>query len=151
MSEQKRLQTFNTYDFTKIITGISCSTVYIPAIQKILSNWILAEDKIETVGDTFKKFVAIQELDQKLKDLPQEEQVKAAKDGPKLDEWEQDVYCLWSLVQQMKYLAKEQGLEIETKTDATEEDIAALGTMLAKGQDINSKLSELSSKLKIVK
>lgn len=62
-----------------------------------------------------------------------------------------DVYCLWSLLQQMKFLAREQGYEIETETSATKEDIAALGKALAGGENINERLKDLQSKLKVVK
>tara|TARA_R100000654_G_scaffold41170_1_gene67297 strand:- start:1430 stop:1909 length:480 start_codon:yes stop_codon:yes gene_type:complete len=153
MSEKKNLQTYKTYDFTKVITGIKVSTVYIPGIEKILTNWVTQEDKIETIGETFKKFVEIQKIDEELGklNLSQEELAERAKDGPKLDDFEMDVYCLWSLLQQMKFLAKEQGYEKETTTNATQEDIAELGKALASGTNINDKLADLTNKLKIVK
>ena len=152
--ENKELQTYVTYDFTKIIEGIKVSTVYIPGLEKILTNWVTQDDKIETIGETFNKFVEIQKLDEELRketDLTQEQIVERAKDGPKLDDFEMDVYCLWSLLQQMKFLAKEQGYEIETETSATKEDIAELGKALAGGENINDRLKTLQSKLKVVK
>ena len=54
--ENKELQTYVTYDFTKVIEGIKVSTVYIPGIEKILTNWVTQDDKIETIGETFNKF-----------------------------------------------------------------------------------------------
>lgn len=61
--EKKELQTYVTYDFTKVIEGIKVSTVYIPGIEKILTNWVTQDDKIETIGETFNKFVEIQKID----------------------------------------------------------------------------------------
>lgn len=152
--EKKELQTYVTYDFTKVIEGIKVSTVYIPGIEKILTNWVTQDDKIETIGETFNKFVEIQKIDEELRkepNLTQEEILERTKDGPKLNNFEMDVYCLWSLLQQMKFLAREQGYEIETETSATKEDIAALGKALAGGENINERLKDLQSKLKVVK
>ena len=152
--EKKKLQTYKTYDFTKVITGIQVSTVYIHGLEKILTRWCTQDDKIETIGATFNKFVEIQKLDSELAKEPNltpEEKAEKTKDGPKLDEYEMDVYCLWSLLQQMKILAEEQGYAIETETTATQEDIAALGKALAGGENINDRLKNLQSKLKVVK
>ena len=51
----------------------------------------------------------------------------------------------------MKYKAKQQGLEIETKTTATKEDLKEMTEMVKSGKDISDKLKDLESKLKIVK
>ena len=61
------------------------------------------------------------------------------------------MYVLWSLLQQMKFKATEQGLDIITESSATTEDIRDLGTALAEGQNINAKLSELKSSMTIIK
>ncbi len=70
---------------------------------------------------------------------------------PKLDEWEADLYTLFSLLQQLKFKAKEQDLEIQTKTTATKEEIAALGKAMLSGEDVRDKIQDLESSLKVIK
>ena len=82
-----KLQTFHTYDFSKTIKDLEVSTVYITALQNIISKMIMADDKWNTVGEVFAKFEKIVEAAAN-PDLTEEE-----KDAvPKLDEWEADLY-----------------------------------------------------------
>ncbi len=140
--ENKRLQTFDTYDFTKIIKNIEVSTAYIPGLQRITSQLIL--DEKERAGDLpaiFKKFedmVTLPADDPKRKDLV-------------FDRFESDLYTLYSLTQLFKYHAQEQKLNIKTETDATQEDLNKLGDLLVKGVDIKEQLDDINSKMKIVK
>ncbi len=141
-----KLQTFHTYDFSKTIKDLEVSTVYITALQNIISKMIMADDKWNTVGEVFAKFEKIVEAAAN-PDLTEEE-----KDAvPKLDEWEADLYTLFSLLQQLKFKAKEQDLEIQTKTTATKEEIAALGKAMLSGEDVRDKIQDLESSLKVVK
>ena len=141
-----KLQTFHTYDFSKTIKDLEVSTVYITALQNIISKMIMADDKWNTVGEVFAKFEKIVEAAAN-PDLTEEE-----KDAvPKLDEWEADLYTLFSLLQQLKFKAKEQDLEIQTKTTATKEEIAALGKAMLSGEDVRDKIQDLESSLKVIK
>ena len=65
--------------------------------------------------------------------------------------YESNLYTLFSLLQLMRFKAKEQGLEIHTETEATIEDIKALSDLVVKGADVSEKLKEINSKLKVVK
>ena len=56
-----------------------------------------------------------------------------------------------SLLQLLRYLAKEQGLEIHTETEATTEDLSELADLVTKGADISEKIKEMNSKMKVVK
>tara|TARA_R110000782_G_scaffold180992_1_gene271433 strand:- start:383 stop:814 length:432 start_codon:yes stop_codon:yes gene_type:complete len=140
--ENKRLETFDTYDFTKIIKNIEVSTAYIPGLQRITSQLILDEtDRASDLPDIFKKFEDMVTLpidDPKRKDLV-------------FDRFESDLYTLYSLTQLFKYHAQEQNLNIKTKTTATQEDLNNLGDMLVKGQDITEQLNDINSKMEIVK
>jgi hypothetical protein len=152
----KKLQTYVTYDFSKNVTGISCSTAYIAGIQNILTDWVTQDDKIETIGATFEKFAKISQIDQKIAEAEletQEEKAALAKtlDPPVLDKFEGDLYVLWSLLQQMKLRATEQGLDIITESTATVDEIRDLGTMMAEGKSITDKLAQVQSKMQIVK
>ena len=152
----KKLQTYVTYDFSKNITGISCSTAYIAGIQNILTDWVTEDDKIETIGATFEKFAKISQIDQKIAEAEletQEEKAALAKtlDPPVLDKFEGDLYVLWSLLQKMKLRATEQGLDIITESTATVDEIRDLGTMMAEGKNITDKLAQVQSKMQIVK
>jgi|TARA_R110002072_G_scaffold69136_2_gene167710 hypothetical protein len=156
MSEDKKLQTYVTYDFSKNVTDISCSTAYISGIQNILTDWITQDDKIETIGESFNKFVTISKIDKEIADAglktdKEKQEYLKTQDLPVLDKFEGDLYVLWSLLQQMKFKATEQGLDIITESSATTEDIRDLGTALAEGQNINAKLSELKSSMTIIK
>ena len=155
MSDNK-LQTYVTYDFSKNITGITVSTAYIVGIQTILTNWVTQDDKIETIGATFEKFSQISKIDQTIAEAEletQEEKAALAKtlNPPTLDKFEGDLYVLWSLLQQMKLRATEQGLDIITESTATIEEIRDLGTMMAEGKNITDKLADLESKMRVVK
>lgn len=106
----------------------------------------MADDKWDTVGEVFAKFEKIVEAASN-PDLTEEE-----KDAvPKLDEWEADLYTLFSILQQLKFKAKEQGLEIKTETTATKEEVAALGRAMLAGEDVRDKIKDLESSLKVVK
>lgn len=141
-----KLQTFHTYDFSKTIKDIEVSTLYITALQNIISKMIMADDKWDTVGEVFAKFEKIVEAASN-PDLTEEE-----KDAvPKLDEWEADLYTLFSILQQLKFKAKEQGLEIQTETTATKEEVAALGRAMLAGEDVRDRIKDLESSLKVVK
>ena len=101
-------------------------------------------DKIDTVGETFQKFesirVAVENNDR--------DDIK----NIQLDNWEKQVYTLYSLLQLFKFKALQQGLNKPTETTATEDDIKQLGDML-KSKDNNAldKLAEITNKMKIVK
>ena len=67
------------------------------------------------------------------------------------DQWEADLYILFTLVQMFKYKAKEQNLEIKQETTTTKAEFEQLARDAFKGEDITQKLKDLDSKLKVVK
>ena len=143
MSEQKPLQTVDTYDFNDTIKGIEVSTAYIPGLQRILTDKLLNfSEGTAKLPDMFKKFE--QNLEQNLN-----------KDGEErtpleLTVEEADIYTLFSLTQMLKYLANEQGLAKKTETTASIEELKELMTMMEKQEDITEKLKDLQDKVKIV-
>ena len=144
MAEDKeRLQTYVTYDLASIIKDIEVSASYIPALQSLITRKIMSSDKVEEIGTIFNKF---------------EKMVKASQDKtPKeetnisFDQWESDLYILFSLVQMFKYKAKEQNLEIKQETTTTKAEFEQLAKDAFAGEDITQKLKDLDSKLKVVK
>ena len=141
MSEEKKLRTVVTYDHSKNISGIEVNTAYIEAFQRILSEMILDAEDPSTLPATFKKFgdlIGLNENETPNKEL-------------QFTIYESNLYTLFSLLQLMRYKAKEQGLEIHTETEATIEDMKALSDLVVKGADVSEKLKEINSKLKVVK
>lgn len=144
MAEDKeRLQTYVTYDLASIVKDIEVSASYIPALQSMITRKIMSSDKVEEIGTIFNKF---------------EKMVKASQDKiPKeetnisLDQWESDLYILFSLVQMFKYKAKEQNLEIKQETTTTKAEFEQLAKDAFNGEDITQKIKDLDSKLKVVK
>tara|TARA_R110001592_G_scaffold34089_2_gene117420 strand:+ start:1375 stop:1854 length:480 start_codon:yes stop_codon:yes gene_type:complete len=159
MSEEsdERMQTYVTYDYGKIIKGIECSTVYIHALQNIVTKMITKnEDRVMTVAETFGKFTKISESNKAFEAAlaegqTQEEAMKLVDQSFKLNEYESDLYTLYSLLQQMKIRAQDQGFEIETETTATKAEVKELTEAMAAGQDVTERMKDLQSKLSIVK
>lgn len=140
MSEEKTLQTLDTYDFNDTIKGIELSTAYIPGLQRILTDKLLNfSEGTAKLPDMFKKF------EQNIDKTEEEEKVNL---GLNLEE--SDIYTLFSLTQLLKYLANEQGLAKKTETTATVEELKELMTMMEKQEDITEKLKELQDKIKVV-
>jgi ABC-type uncharacterized transport system ATPase subunit len=139
MSEQKPLQTVDTYDFNDTIKGIELSTAYIPGLQRILTDKLLNfSEGTAKLPEMFKKFE--QNIDQ----------TEEEKTIIQLTPEEADVYTLFSLTQLLKYLANEQGLAKKTETTATVEELKELMTMMEKQEDLTDKLKELQDKIKVV-
>jgi hypothetical protein len=143
MSEEKKLQTVDTYDLNDTIKGIEVSAAYIPGLQRILTDKLLNfSEGTAKLPDMFKKFE--QNLEQNLN-----------KDGEKrtpleLTVEEADIYTLFSLTQMLKYLANEQGLAKKTETTATVEELKELMDMMQKQEDITEKLKEIEAKTKVI-
>lgn len=144
MAEDKeRLQTYVTYDLASIIKDIEVSASYIPALQSMITRKIMASDKVDEIGTIFTKF----------EKMVKNSQDKVPEDEANLsfDQWEADLYILFSLVQMFKYKAKEQNLEIKQETTTTKAEFEQLARDAFKGEDITQKLKDLDSKLKVVK
>ncbi len=57
MSEENKLQTFDTYDFKDTIKGIEVSTAYIPGLQRILTDMFMNfSGGTSKLPEMFKKF-----------------------------------------------------------------------------------------------
>ena len=111
------------------------------------------EETAATVYETFTKFNKIVEANTEFTnpETTEERKDEIKKNAIKLDEWESDLYTLYSLLQQMKYRAKEQGLEVKQETDVTKGEIEELSNLMMKGENVLGKLDKLQSKLKVVK
>jgi len=139
MSEEKKLQTIDTYDFKDTIKGIEVSTAYIAGLQRILTDmFINYSEGTEKLPDLFKKFE--QNLDKADED----------KGDLGLNKEQADIYTLFSLLQLFKYLANKQGLAKKTETTATIEELKELATMMSKQEDVTAKLKELQDKIKVI-
>lgn len=131
-----------TYDFTKSITGININPAYIHGLQRITNSAIINSNRGADMPGIFAKFEEIVKQHTK----PEEEQVAIA-----LDEFEADIYTLFSLVQLFKYEAHKQGLEIATETTVTKAELADLTKMVEKGEDVTEALKDINAKMTIVK
>ena len=89
--------TYDEWDYKDIIKDIELSTVFITSLQNIIQDMIYSENRIETVGDTFKKF-------DKIKDNHNSGESDAMKDI-ELDNWEKQIYSLFSILQVLKHKA----------------------------------------------
>jgi hypothetical protein len=139
MSEEKKLQTVDTYDFKDIIKDIEVSTAYIAALQRIITDMFLNySEGTEKLPDLFKMFE--QNLGKKEED----------KININLTKEQGDIYTVFSLLQLFKYHANKQGLAKKTETSATIEELKEIATMMQKQEDITEKLKEIESKMKIV-
>lgn len=139
MSEEKNLQTFDTYDFNDTIKGIELSTAYIPGLQRILTDKLINfSEGTAKLPDVFKKF---------------EQNISKNEDDKvnlQLNVEEADIYTLFSLTQLLKYLADEQGLAKKTETTASVEELKELATMMKNQEDITEKLKDIQDKIKIL-
>ncbi len=93
----------------------------------------------------FKKFSAIMQLEdgQEITDEIQKDLT--------LDINESNIYTLFSLLQLLRFLAKEQDLELHTETTATKDDLKDLADLVTAGKSTADKIKEINSKMKIVK
>ena len=131
--------TYDEWDYKDIIKDIELSTVFITSLQNIIQDMIYSENRIETVGDTFKKF-------DKIKDNHNSGESDAMKDI-ELDNWEKQIYSLFSILQVLKHKAYEQKLNKPTKTTATMEDLKEISELMMNGSDkVKEKLEEINSK-----
>ena len=148
MSES--LQTYSTYDHSKVIKNIECSTVYITSLQNIITNDILESDYADNIAYTFKKFEKIVDVATR-KNNGEDVSEDDIKNLPKLDQFESRIYTLFSLLQELKYKAQKQGLEQKTETSATKDELREVAEMMKRVEDITEKFKDLQSKLKVVK
>ena len=138
MSKEKFI-TYDEWDYKDIIKDIELSTVFITSLQNIIQDMIYSENRKETVGDTFKKF-------DKIKDNHNSGESDAMKDI-ELDNWEKQIYTLFSILQVLKHKAYEQKLNKPTKTTATMEDLKEISELMMNGSDkVKEKLEEINSK-----
>lgn len=139
MSEESKLQTFDTYNFNDTIKDIQVSTAYIPGLQRIITDMFLNySEGTEKLPDLFKMFE---------QNLGKQEEDKASLN---LNKEQADIYTLFSLLQLFKYHANKQGLAKKTETTATIDELKEIATMMSKQEDVSEKLKELQSKMKVV-
>lgn len=131
-----------TYDFTKDIKDIDINPAYIHGLQRITNTAIINSDRGADMPGIFAKFEEI---------VTQHTKPEEGKVAIVLDEFEADIYTLFSLIQLLKYKAHEQGLEIETETTVTKDELVDLAKMIEKGEDITEALKHINSQMTIVK
>ena len=145
MSEDKKKASVWEYD-NAVIDYLTVHTSYISGLQRITSKFILRsteEDQLR-LPTTIEKFNKLVEHDH-------------VNDGPPditLDEWESDLYVLFSLVQLLKFKANLQGFAKEVDIEYDNSDIMELSKQVSEGKidkDLATKVEEIASKLKIVK
>ena len=145
MSEDKKKASVWEYD-NAVIDDLTVHTSYISGLQRITSKFILRsteEDQLR-LPTTIQKFNKLVEHDH-------------VNDGPPditLDEWESDLYVLFSLVQLLKFEANAQGYAKEINVDYDNSDMVELSKQVAQGKidkDLAAKVDAIASKLKIVK
>lgn len=135
-----RKQIIISYDHKKVIKDINLSTVYITSLQNIVTKRIQENpDTMLTIGKTFKNFEHIQ-TEAKKKD---EDSSYEVQDMPTLTAWEADLYCLFSLLQSLKWHANKQGLEIEKEIDVEEGEFKKTVEKLKEGVDIKEDMLKL--------
>tara|TARA_R110002153_G_scaffold97670_2_gene232573 strand:+ start:1366 stop:1794 length:429 start_codon:yes stop_codon:yes gene_type:complete len=142
MEKDEKLHSQITYNFEKNITGIEVSAAYINGLQRITNSAILNSDRGADMPGIFEKFNMI---------IEQFNNPKVDQTPVVLDEFESDIYTLFSLVQLLKYKAQEQGLEIKTETTVTKDELAQLATMIEKGEDVTEALKAINDQMTIVK
>tara|TARA_R110002167_G_scaffold177167_2_gene376925 strand:- start:5834 stop:6262 length:429 start_codon:yes stop_codon:yes gene_type:complete len=142
MEKDEKLHSQITYNFEKNITGIEVSAAYINGLQRITNSAILNSDRGADMPGIFEKFNMI---------IEQYNNPKVDQTPVVLDEFESDIYTLFSLVQLLKYKAQEQGLEIKTETTVTKDELAQLATMIEKGEDVTEALKAINDQMTIVK
>ena len=131
-----------TYDFTKDIKDIDINPAYIHGLQRITNTAIINSDRGADMPGIFAKFEEI---------VTQHTKPEEGKVAIVLDEFEADIYTLFSLIQLLKYKAHEQGLELETETTVTKDELVDLAKMIEKGEDITEALKNINSQMTIVK
>tara|TARA_R110001606_G_scaffold321845_1_gene468773 strand:- start:128 stop:556 length:429 start_codon:yes stop_codon:yes gene_type:complete len=142
MADQE-LQSRVTYDFTKNITDLEINPAYIHGLERITNKMIIENsDRGSELPGIFAKFDKI--VSQAKLPLEEQEQIP-------LDEFESDIYTLFSLIQLFKYMAQKQNLEVKTETTATKAELAELAKMIQKGADVSEKLKDINAKMSIVK
>ena len=115
-------------------------------LQRITSKFILRsseEDQIR-LPETISKF----------NKLVQHNYEKNSTPDIKLDEWESDLYVLFSLVQLLKFQANAQGYAREVDIDYDNSDMVELSNQVAAGKvdkDLAAKVEAIANKLKIVR
>jgi hypothetical protein len=145
MSEDKKTASVWEYD-QEVIKDLQIHTSYIAGLQRITSKFILRsseEDQLR-LPVTIDKFNKLVEHNHEKDGIP----------DIKLDEWESDLYVLFSLVQLLKYQANEQGYAKEVQVDYDNSDIVELSNQVAQGtvdKDLAAKVDAIASKLKIVR
>tara|TARA_R100000544_G_C2211175_1_gene52042 strand:- start:135 stop:581 length:447 start_codon:yes stop_codon:yes gene_type:complete len=144
--EEKDIRTVWEYDNTKLIENLKVHTSYIGALQRVTSKFILRSSD----EDQLRLPKAIE----KFQKLVQHNIEKDGDPGIKLDEWESDLYVLFSLVQLLKFEAQQQGLAKEVPIDYDDSEIQELAKQVRSGNidaDLLKKVEDISAKMKIIR
>ena len=145
MSEDKKTASVWDYD-QEVIKNLQIHTSYIGGLQRITSKFILRSSE----EDQLRLPVTIDKFNK----LVQHNHEKDGIPDIKLDEWESDLYVLFSLVQLLKFEANAQGYAKEIDIDYDNSDMVELSKQVAQGKidkDLAAKVDAIASKLKIVK
>jgi hypothetical protein len=138
-----RTKTVTEYDYNKTIKNAELNPSYINGLQRISSKYILQLDEekqaaLPSAFEKFNKLLAFDYTDGKQPDVD-------------LNEWESDIYILFSLTQYLKGLAEDQGLTTKTEVEIQLQDIKDIAKAAETGdfpQELADKMVDLASKLK---
>jgi hypothetical protein len=139
-----RKRTVYVYDYTKTIKNLEVNPSFIDSLQKITSKKILASSNEDQLR--------LPETIQKFEKLMSHDHSKGQSDVT-LDEWEQEMYTLFALVQYFKYEANAQGLATEKEVEYDGAELQALTNKIVGGDispDLADEVEKLASTLKIV-
>tara|TARA_Y100000768_G_scaffold319952_1_gene255671 strand:- start:313 stop:786 length:474 start_codon:yes stop_codon:yes gene_type:complete len=111
MSENTRKQQIDSYNFDKDIEGLVINPRYIIGLQQIVSKFILdsSETQQMQIPDTIAKIEKLITYTAEGKEITDDMRLT--------DEWQRHMYFLMSLIQYLRYEAREQGLVKKVDVD----------------------------------
>ena len=137
-----RTKTIASYEYDKTIKNIELNPSYINGLQRITTKYILnlPESDQANLSEVFVKFREMLEFDYSDGKQPK----------IKLQEWESDLYCLFSLTQYLQSLAADQGIQKTTEVEIKLDDIKDITDAAKSGdipEELAAKIAELAKKV----
>jgi hypothetical protein len=122
------VETVDSWDYSKNITGIEVNTAFITGLENILFFYIAnIVEEPSSLAETFKKFETI------LKNEVKEGETI------ELSDKERHMYTLFSLLQLFKIKAYEQKLNVKIESNVTKEQLQEYLMDVMKGDDATAK------------
>jgi hypothetical protein len=122
------VETVDSWDYSKNITGLEINTAYITGLENLLMFYItnIVEDP-STLAVTFNKFNTILK-----NEVKEEEPIE-------LSDIERHMYILFSLLQLFKIKAYEQKLNVKIESSVTKEQLQEYMAAMVNGDDAKAK------------